>query len=330
MAELIWIDSAPLIQAEHKRYLAAVKRLKDSQDRLDLHAKSDEPKYALWVQTEFAPEISSIRGLQEKYFELQAIVEFVEDCVRETGASCREAYLEYLEFKRTTELMQKMRAEHLKEEAARAERERENENEEAEEGDSDDEESGTNHHGRRSSGSHSHSEEWQSSHAARNQNLSKKALSLEADIKQIYRQLAKRLHPDINGGLSAEETEMWFEVQQAYDDRDLARLEALLALAERHAAEREENGDIAKPGKFQSLGRLKSMLKNLTRKMRNVQRNLKKAKQSPAWDFQQVKNDSRRYAKLKLEISTEFDQMVRGMNSDVRQLERLVARWNRR
>lgn len=325
MSALIWIDSAPLIRAEHKKYLAAVARLKASQDRLTLHEKSDEPRYSLWVQTEFASEISNMRVLHEKYVELEEILEFVEDFVRETGASPREGYLEYLEMKRAQDLMRKMR------ERTQAEPEDEESGQDDSDAESDDD---SQTRGKGSSEesfdrqSHSRTDA-NSSSRARSSAASRKADQRDADAKQLYRQLAKRLHPDMNGGLSPEETEMWFEVQQAYEDRDLSRLEALLAIADRIAEEREASGAASAPSKIQSLGRLKSMLKSLASKLRNSQRALKKAKQSPAWNFHAIEKDSRQFSKLKLNVSADFERVVRDLHSDVRKLERVVARLRR-
>ncbi len=321
MSALIWIDSAPLIRAEHKKYLAAVARLKASQDRLTLHEKSDEPRYSLWVQTEFASEISKMRLLHEKYVELEEILEFVEDFVRETGASPREGYLEYLEMKRTQDLMRKMRERTQADESDRDDSGDESDDDRQARGKSSSDENFDRQSYSRDDNS--------TSSSARSSAASRKAEQRDADAKQLYRQLAKRLHPDMNGGLSPEETEMWFEVQQAYEDRDLSRLEALLAMADRIAEEREASGATSAPSKFQSLGRLKSMLKSLASKLRNSQRALKKAKQSPAWNFHAIEKDSRQFSKLKLNVSTDFERVVRDLHSDVRKLERVVARLRR-
>jgi hypothetical protein len=307
-ASIIWIDSAPLIKAEHKKYLAAIKRLTEAKDRLELHTKSDEPKYTHWLHVEFADQLENIRKLHHRYFELENIITVVEEYVRETGGTPFEGYEAYLEAKQMQELVEK-----LQQEARERKEERTGKKQNSEE-EADDSESSYESH-------RSHDSEYE----APTQRKSAKKASDESAIKQIYRQLARRLHPDINGNLSAHERELWFEVQQAYDDRDLARLEALLAMAEREA----EEGDEARVEKIQSLGRLKSMLKNLGRKLRSTQKSLAKAKKSLAWDFHKIKQDPRKMSKLRFDISIEFQQMEQGMDSDIRRFEKQISRWER-
>ena len=43
-------------------------------------------------------------------------------------------------------------------------------------------------------------------------------------IKEIFRSLAKKLHPDINKNLTKEEIELWNKVKEAYENNDLVSL----------------------------------------------------------------------------------------------------------
>lgn len=43
-------------------------------------------------------------------------------------------------------------------------------------------------------------------------------------IKEIFRSLAKKLHPDINRNLTKEEIELWNKVKEAYENNDLVSL----------------------------------------------------------------------------------------------------------
>lgn len=47
------------------------------------------------------------------------------------------------------------------------------------------------------------------------------------ELRNLYRALARRLHPDINPGQSAASAELWHRVNTAYDLRDLDELKAL-------------------------------------------------------------------------------------------------------
>lgn len=43
-------------------------------------------------------------------------------------------------------------------------------------------------------------------------------------IKEIFRELAKRLHPDVNKNLNETMMDLWFKVQEAYENNDLTAL----------------------------------------------------------------------------------------------------------
>jgi len=43
-------------------------------------------------------------------------------------------------------------------------------------------------------------------------------------IKELFRKLAKKLHPDINKNLTKEEIELWNKIKEAYENNDLVSL----------------------------------------------------------------------------------------------------------
>lgn len=48
-----------------------------------------------------------------------------------------------------------------------------------------------------------------------------------AELRKIFRNIAKRLHPDVNPNLSAEQQEIWYLFHSAYKNGDLDKLKAL-------------------------------------------------------------------------------------------------------
>jgi hypothetical protein len=98
----------------------------------------------------------------------------------------------------------------------------------------------------------------------------------DARIKEIYRILVRRLHPDVRADGDATVSAIWHEVQEAYEGRNLDRLETLLALTEMESG---TNGGRA------SLSQMKGALAELNRAFRAIQRSLRKAKGDPAWGF---------------------------------------------
>jgi hypothetical protein len=57
-----------------------------------------------------------------------------------------------------------------------------------------------------------------------------------AEIRQIFRQLAKQLHPDVNPELTAEQSQIWQMVHDAYQCGDLEKLKALQVVYEKEIA----------------------------------------------------------------------------------------------
>lgn len=98
----------------------------------------------------------------------------------------------------------------------------------------------------------------------------------EARIKEIYRTLVRRLHPDLRADGDATVSAMWHEVQEAYEAGNLDRLETLLALTEM------ESGSA---GGQASLSQVRLALAEINRAFRTIQRSLGAAKRDPAWGF---------------------------------------------
>jgi len=53
---------------------------------------------------------------------------------------------------------------------------------------------------------------------------------IDPRVKEIYRRLVRRLHPDLRADGDATVSSVWHEVQEAYAAGDVARMELLLAL----------------------------------------------------------------------------------------------------
>lgn len=79
---------------------------------------------------------------------------------------------------------------------------------------------------------------------------------LQSRIKELYRQLVRRLHPDTRAESDAEVSAVWHEVQEAYSDGNVERLEMLLAMTDL-----QENAT----GEHTSLSQMRSVLSELRR-----------------------------------------------------------------
>jgi len=53
------------------------------------------------------------------------------------------------------------------------------------------------------------------------------------DLRKLYRELAKQLHPDVNNDLTQEQVQLWYLVKEAYENGDLEKLKAMRVVYEK-------------------------------------------------------------------------------------------------
>ncbi len=75
-----------------------------------------------------------------------------------------------------------------------------------------------------------------------------------SELKKLYYSLVKKLHPDMNPGLSRENSELWNQVVAAYEAGDLRKLKALSLLAATAEPVRAESGLEALKAEHQKIG----------------------------------------------------------------------------
>ena len=101
------------------------------------------------------------------------------------------------------------------------------------------------------------------------------ATPVDARIKELYRRLVRRLHPDLRADGSAAVSGLWHEVQEAYGAGDVARMEILLALSDIET--RRTAG--------QSLSQMHAVRAELERALRALEKSLLEAEGEDAWNF---------------------------------------------
>ncbi len=111
-------------------------------------------------------------------------------------------------------------------------------------------------------------------------------------IKELYRDLARSLHPDAGGDATPAQLRLWHEVQDAYRSGDLARLEFLHT---RCGSVSEWESPVTPVSRLHALaGVFKNALRDLRRRIRSV-------KQQPAWGFSLLSAAERQRHVLHLE-----------------------------
>ena len=138
----------------------------------------------------------------------------------------------------------------------------------------------------------------------------------DARIKEIYRILVRRLHPDLRTDKGAPVSSIWHDIQEAYAARDLERLEMLLALTEMVDG---------RSSSMSTLGQMREAVAELKRSLRAVQSSIREARTHPAWKFTQTMDlDS-----LEEVIRRDFTESVREQRRELREIKRTLDEWSK-
>jgi hypothetical protein len=137
----------------------------------------------------------------------------------------------------------------------------------------------------------------------------------ETRIKEIYRILVRRLHPDLRADGDATVSAIWHEVQEAYEARNLDRLGTLLALTEMESGTNDQA----------SLSQIRGAFADFNRAIRAIQRSLVEAKRDPAWGFS--RNSC--HALMEKRIRREIEESISRQRRILADLKRTIADWSR-
>jgi hypothetical protein len=137
---------------------------------------------------------------------------------------------------------------------------------------------------------------------------------MDARVKELYRILVRRLHPDLRADTSAAVSALWHEVQEAYAAGDVAQMEILLALID------IESNNM---GAQTSIGQMRSILAELERALRALEKSLSEAEGDDAWNFAQ--SGSNAGLRLRVERQLKSDLAARSLRLDV--LTKTIGAW---
>ena len=137
----------------------------------------------------------------------------------------------------------------------------------------------------------------------------------QSRLKELYRQLVRRLHPDTKADSDVAVSTIWHDVQEAYGDGNVERLEMLLAMTDL-----QSNAT----GEHTSLSQMRSVLAELRSSYNALQRNLRAAKKDPAWNFGRRQDRSVLEERVRGELKSRF-LWHEGL---LQQLDAKIAGWS--
>lgn len=137
---------------------------------------------------------------------------------------------------------------------------------------------------------------------------------VDVRVKELYRRLVRRLHPDLRADGSAAVSALWHEVQEAYAASDVAQMEILLALSDIEANRACE----------QSLSQMQGLLAELQRSLRALEKSLREAEGEDAWDFARLGPNEGLRQRVERELKAQLAARVQRLDL----LSRTIAEWS--
>jgi hypothetical protein len=137
--------------------------------------------------------------------------------------------------------------------------------------------------------------------------------TVDSRVKELYRRLVRRLHPDLRADGSTEVSALWHEVQEAYAASDVARMEILLAVSDIESRRVHD----------QTFSQMQIVFVELERARRALEKSLLEAEREDAWDFARVGPSPE--LRQRVESQLKFDLTGRSRRLDL--LSRTIAEW---
>ena len=159
---------------------------------------------------------------------------------------------------------------------------------------------------------------WRESRSGRSASAAPESRSREdvaLRVKELYRVLVRRLHPD-SGGSHADphRARLWHDLQDSYAAHDVERLEVLLAMTDLHKGT---------DALHTTLYHLRKVSRELGRTVRDLKGRLREARESQAWVFWHATDRD----KAEKEIRSQIAGRIAEAKKYLAVLQREIAPW---
>ena len=135
-------------------------------------------------------------------------------------------------------------------------------------------------------------------------------------LKSFFRKIAMLLHPDMAGLVSNQELELWYQAQRAYEERDLATLETVLARCDRVGTN------------CRTLSELREFVRQANVRLAALQESITGLGRLPSWRFLLL-SKSEVQTRL-MHVRRELRELIRELAQDAAVLEQALQRIERK
>jgi hypothetical protein len=332
---MVTIDQGPLRRSAAAECTAAMARLEDLRVAWNRFEREDKPTFVRWRAREFGPLLSELRDVEAQVRDHEALVHEVEMEMRRGFYDPQTAYQRVM-FRRGNP------AEQAREQEARSQGSTGEERKLTEfeqetlfqewvrkflgtnpDKLDDDAYSTTfeafkSHMFRSAPREKPAPKNFQSTPREREKTIEEEAavVPIDSRVKELYRLLVRRLHPDLRADGSATVSALWHEVQEAYAATDIAHLEILLALSD---IESDRFSDQT------SVSQMRSVLAELERALFALEDSLRQARNEDAWGFARSGPSD----EVRVTVERDLQANLRNRTERLALLRRTIADWAR-
>ncbi len=305
---VIWVDGAAIRKKVKKDYEKALRDLANARQQLDRFEKTDQPEFTRWLHSHLGALLTELRELTQKLAADESLVFMVENEVMFGGGSHARAYRRVMEMRENPKPPPPHSDEPDGEWSGTGARP---ESEDQDGGDDPFKEFFD-----QVFGDFWEDEGPQDSRGPRfgRQPESRPTPPASARLKELYRKLVRRLHPDTQREMTTQKTEWWHQAQTAYEEGDVEKLEVILTLCEIG-----DNGTIA----HTSASLLQRITAQLKSSLRGLKRQITAQRREPAWNFSQRTDHESMLQHLRRELLESLEPM----RFQAKAFEAMIDRW---
>ncbi|MCB1191746.1 MAG: hypothetical protein H7A23_17285 [Leptospiraceae bacterium] len=291
---LVLIDQKPIRKSYIKDCQKVIKKIDSLKLQIQHFEKADKPAYGNWINTQFGDEILYIRQKNQELEEKQLLLEEIEEEAHYYNLNLHQAYL---------------RVQHKREHPEEYQDEEPySEDEEPKFGDYEDFDDAKEDDDELEKEFREFMNDFFDAEDAKfgkdffedmdgifNLRKKKEKEPVDNRLKDRYRYIVQKLHPDSNQNQSDFEKELWFEIQEAYQLRDLEKMDMLIALYNIRKGETEKESSVFE---------LKYTLNILNKSQNYLKKMLTQVKKDPSWNF--LTFSQKKLQDIKKKLKTEF------------------------